>query len=444
MAVVDRDGISPSPDELEALVRMDAVGDADRRPTEPEPAWSRPALVLLAVLSASAGAIHFALAPAHLGEWAPAGAAFLVAGWIQLGVAVALVARPSRAVLRLSCLANVVFIGAWLVTRIWGWPVGPEAGIPESASFVDGTTVALEAALVLGGGLLLARPRLGARLSHGAMVILSVVPLALILLTSFAIASPSATSHSHGGVEGADGHAHGHDEAAVDDKGLSLLMNGAGEGGGHVHSTSVVPVDPATQQYLDEQIAAMKPFIEKYPTVKDAEAAGYHRQGPYSPGLGAHYLEGKYFVNPGPTMSEEALKHPMLIYDGITPDAKLAGFMYNILSFDTQTSPEGFIGPNDHWHYHTNVCLTVNPDGTTDAPLGADASATKELCDAYGGRLLANTGYMVHVWPVPGYESPQGMFSNLNPKMTCPNGTYYIVPLDQVGKRTNVCRDVPA
>lgn len=221
-------------------------------------------------------------------------------------------------------------------------------------------------------------------------------------------------------------------------------MNGAGEGGGHVHTTSVVAVDPVTQQYLDEQLAQLKPLIEKYPTVAAAEAAGYHRQGPYSPGLGAHYLEGKYFVNPGPTMSDEALKHPMLIFDGITPDAKLAGFMYNILSFDTQNPPEGFIGPNDHWHYHTNVCLTINPDGTTDAPLGADASATKELCDQYGGRLLANTGYMVHVWPVPGYESPQGMFSNLNPKMTCPNGTYYIVPLDQVGHRKNVCRDVPA
>ena len=36
---------------------------------------------------------------------------------------------------------------------------------------------------------------------------------------------------------------------------------------------------------------------------------------------------------------------------------------------------------------------------------------------------------MVHVWTVPGYESPQGVFSELNPKMTCPDGTYFTVPL---------------
>jgi hypothetical protein len=78
-----------------------------------------------------------------------------------------------------------------------------------------------------------------------------------------------------------------------------------------------------------------------------------------------------------------------------------------------------------------------------DPPLlGADASATQELCDQYGGRLIANTAYMVHVWPVPGYESDEGMFSNLNSKLTCPNGTYYTVPMDEIGHRTNVCADV--
>ena len=49
---------------------------------------------------------------------------------------------------------------------------------------------------------------------------------------------------------------------------------------------------------------------------------------------------------------------------------------------------------------------------------------------------------MVHVWPVPGYESEQGLFSNLNPKLTCPNGTYYIVPSEELGTRSNACRDV--
>jgi hypothetical protein len=177
--------------------------------------------------------------------------------------------------------------------------------------------------------------------------------------------------------------------------------------------------------------------------VKDAEAAGYRRQGPYSPGLGAHYAKvGGRSVSLDKTMTPDALASPTLIYDGVEPDSKLAGFMYLIFSTDTQNPPEGFAGPNDHWHFHTNVCIKVNPDGSIDAPLGADTSAPKELCDKYSGVLVANTGYMVHVWPVPGYESEQGLFSNLNSKLTCPDGTYYTIPMEEIGLRKNICKDV--
>jgi hypothetical protein len=459
MTIIDRPGTPVDVDELEVLARLEP-GRSEGGPSPSESVWSRPALVLLAALSAAAGAIHLAMVPAHSAEWLAAGVSFAVAGWLQIGFAVAFVVRPSRLALRLSCIANVVFIAAWLVTRIWGWPIGPEAGIPEAATFVDVVCVAFEACLVVGGYELLAKPGLGSRISRSALVMLSVVPLGVLILATMAIASPSASSHSHGGstVE-AGAHDHGggtgqsatadhnddHGAAApADDKGLSLIMNGAGEGGGHVHNTSVVPVDASTQAQLDAQLAKMKPLIDKYPTVKDAEAAGYHRQGPYSPGLGAHYAEaGAGFLNTQTTMTDQALQHPMLIFDGVSPDSKLAGFMYMIFSLDTQNAPEGFVGPNDHWHYHTNVCIVPRADGGTDAPLGADSSATKELCDKYpGGILVANTGYMVHVWPVPGYESPQGLFSNLNPKLACPNGTYYTVSQEEIGTRSNVCRDV--
>jgi hypothetical protein len=206
-----------------------------------------------------------------------------------------------------------------------------------------------------------------------------------------------------------------------------------------------VAVDAGTQLQLDAQLAQTRAFIEKYPTVKDAEAVGYHREGPYVPGLGAHYMAaGAPKVGTSMTMTDESLAHPFLIYDGVAPDSKLAGFMYQIFSLDTQNPPEGFVGPNDHWHYHINVCIVARSDGGIDAPLGADTSATQEVCDRYGGRLVANTGYMVHTWTVPGYESSQGLFSNVNPRLTCPDGTYYVVPPEDYGTRTNVCRDVQA
>jgi hypothetical protein len=47
---------------------------------------------------------------------------------------------------------------------------------------------------------------------------------------------------------------------------------------------------------------------------------------------------------------------------------------------------------------------------------------------------------MVHVWNVPGYESPDGMFTELNPRLTCPDGTYHRIPLEDLGTKDTVCR----
>jgi hypothetical protein len=61
-------------------------------------------------------------------------------------------------------------------------------------------------------------------------------------------------------------------------------------------------------------------------------------------------------------------------------------------------------------------------------------------CSKYGGNLLEVTGYMVHVWSVPGYKSEQGTFSEVNPAITCPDGTYYRKTFDELGFSTTMCR----
>jgi hypothetical protein len=92
------------------------------------------------------------------------------------------------------------------------------------------------------------------------------------------------------------------------------------------------------------------------------------------------------------------------------------------------------------WHYHTDVCFTTK-NGQIDTPFGADTTVTKALCDGVGGSLLARTAYMLHVWVVPGYESPQGVFSHLNEAITCRDGTYHTIDLSKIGDRTSVCTD---
>jgi hypothetical protein len=224
--------------------------------------------------------------------------------------------------------------------------------------------------------------------------------------------------------------------AEADDRGLSLLGNG------HQHETGPeVALDAATQAELDAQLALTREVARRIPDIAAAEAAGYRRAGPFSPGLGIHYVrpsgEG---LNPDGVMSEADLLSPMsIVFDGTGADAPIAGFMYYSMSAE---APEGFAGPNDHWHYHDNVCLVTNADGTQDTPLGADRDVTAEQCAAVGGGLLPVTQWMVHVWTVPGYESDRGVFSEINAAIDCPDGTYFqISEEEQLAAPPSLCRD---
>jgi hypothetical protein len=110
----------------------------------------------------------------------------------------------------------------------------------------------------------------------------------------------------------------------------------------------------------------------------------------------------------------------------------------------TKDEPEGFAGPNDVWHYHTNLCLVMTPTGI-DLPYGADQEVSQEQCDKVKGQLMKESNWMVHVWTVPGYESSVGTFSHTSPALPCEDGTYYSIPLaSDIGTRASLCRDATA
>ena len=82
------------------------------------------------------------------------------------------------------------------------------------------------------------------------------------------------------------------------------------------------------------------------------------------------------------------------------------------------------------------------PDGSIDTPFGADTTVSKALCDTVpGGVLDKQTPYMLHVWVVPGYESPEGVFSHLNEAITCRDGSYHVINLKDIGSKSSVCVD---
>ena len=336
--VLDRLQSTPLPEATPAMPRR-------RLPF----AMSDPARVLLAALSAAAGVIHLVMVPSHMAESTVEGIGFAVAGWSQLVIAALVFIAPSRALLRATVVANLAFIGAWVVSRTAGLPFGENAGHAESVGFLDLTCVALEAALILASCAVLARPGLGSALRGPRLGLAAVVPIGILALTTAAIASPGARNHAHGshgdtamaadhhdGASAAGGH---HDAAgASDDLGLGMLHNG------HHTDMKYKKLSAADQAKVDELLDISRSVAAKYPTLGAAIDAGFRRAGPFAPGLGIHYLapwvgQG---LNPDGVMDENDMAHPMMvIFDGTEPSAKFAGFMYYSVAAD---EPAGLPG----------------------------------------------------------------------------------------------------
>lgn len=176
--------------------------------------------------------------------------------------------------------------------------------------------------------------------------------------------------------------------------------------GAHSHGGVIaeVALTRAERKGLAAQLSEARQTALKYPTVADAEAAGYTKVTGYVPLIGAHYI--KWSLMDG---NFDVAEPEMLLYDGTDPTSSIVGLSYYVFS-DTEPSP--FIGPNDHWHQHIGLCLK-------DGVVVGGEKTTPEECTRRGGvKAAASNGWMVHAWVVPGWESPQGVFSPEHPGLT--------------------------
>ena len=119
----------------------------------------------LALCSAAAATIHFAVIPPHWDEYAAFAVVFAVTGAFQLLWAVAVLVRPARGVLLLGAAVNLGVAAAWVVSRTAGLPAGPDAWTPEAVGVADLAATVFELAIVAGSAVLLssARRRMEAR-----------------------------------------------------------------------------------------------------------------------------------------------------------------------------------------------------------------------------------------------------------------------------------------
>jgi hypothetical protein len=310
------------------------------------------------------------------------------------------------------------------VSRRWGLPFGEHSGHAESVTIVDSMTVVMESFTLVLAALLLSPAVRQFRSRIPAIV--SVV--GVVVLTSMLLAAPEARDHAaaaHGDSDSASskvtGHAHDATSSAAS---VSASQSPTDLNGHEVKGVKAQDIaheeepdellDAATRTALAEQLTAARAVALRYPTVADAQAGGYRLTGGgYTPGAGAHYLGFRGgFGNFDPALP------PTLIYDGTSPSAHVVGLMYLGIG-PGGAAPEGFAGPNDHWHRHSGVCTKG-----VNVIFPVDADVTEKQCSAKGGRYMATTIWMVHAWVVPGWESSLGVFSHENPNLPCGDATF--------------------
>lgn len=287
--------------------------------------------------------------------------------------------------------------------------------LARSIVVVGGTVIVLAALLLLLAPLLYRRPSTGggwrALQVAGPVLVVGVVGPAMVAAASAttrperAVSSPAtAASSADGTID--ESQPHDHDSVTGENvpvgEGLASEITGNSSANhDHGHGTAVPeqPLDRATRNALGMELTVSRDAALKYPTVADAVAAGYRMVTPYVPLIGAHYLNFSLV-----DLKFDAAKPEMLLYDGIKPDDRIVGLSYFVASPGGKP-PAGFIGPNDHWHQHIGLCIK------NGVVVGGEKT-TPEQCKARGGNKVGlNDIWMVHAWVVPGWDSPQGVFS---------------------------------
>jgi len=190
----------------------------------------------------------------------------------------------------------------------------------------------------------------------------------------------------------------------------------ADDGGGHGEHKGPqawTPLtDPTTCEQLADEVELAAATAARYPTAADAQAAGYVMVTTYLPEIAAHWMNFSHVDD-----TFEVDEPEMLLYDGNGLDARIVGLSYYLVGSPDAAPTVGFAGGNTEYHRHVGLCVR----GTL---VVGNEQTTPEDCAARGG--VKNDGsrtWMAHAWVVPGCESPWGVFSAANPKLTPELGT---------------------
>ncbi|QHK20990.1 hypothetical protein GU243_16155 [Pseudarthrobacter psychrotolerans] len=100
--------------------------------------------LFLATALFGSAAIHAAVVPEHLSEWAAAGAFFIILTAAQLALGLLSLGRRHGTMLLAAAAVSIVPLALWIYSRTTGLPFGPAAGVPEPAGLPDWAAGVLE------------------------------------------------------------------------------------------------------------------------------------------------------------------------------------------------------------------------------------------------------------------------------------------------------------
>lgn len=357
----------------------------------------------LAILSVAAAVLHYAVASENFqADWS-FGVLMLVAAWLQVMWAVAVIVRTSRPMLWAGAILNVGVVVAQLVAQ------------PAGNAVENGLCLAASSVLAVGCGVLLAvkadrpvgRRRLVVAPASAGLAAVAVLGVALATGTPALGTSAQGTGAAGTSASSASGAMPGMNMSGGASSSIRLA-NDTPAGAITMPNTNMQMMegmrmaDPnaCTATPTKAQQAATVSMVntswndaKKYQSLAVAKAAGYAPITPSGDSV-VHYLNVAYYqqvLKGGPVLNYQDPQS--LVYANTANGAVLVAAMY-ITSYNGPTPQPG--GCLTQWHVHTDLCLA----GTLDVV--GEVGPGQTTCPP--GSANRVTPAMIHVWfvPIPG------------------------------------------
>lgn len=336
-------------------------------------------------------ALHLLVADSRGADWRLEGAVLLGVGVIAGALSVAVVVSAARwPVVGLGTLAILPVAGI-MWTRLVGYPVGPFADYSPRLTVYDGVVmgIAVVVASVAGAALFIGIDHLG----PPGFRFDTVAPIIVVLsaLPGFGLSSWTERATTITGAA----HAHGVVTVAG-----SSISNGL---------ATADPLTAADRVRLGEQIEAARSAALLYPTLADAERAGWIPIGDFVPGA------GQMVANPTPIDAFDPAMPSALLFASSAADAPVVGVQYDVQGDD---APDGFVGQRPLWHLHAGTCEIDDERGTITVVY--EPAITGTACGNIDARLTTTVSWMIRAWVIPGWDNPGGPFAHDHSLLTQP------------------------